>query len=47
LGGLLCCLAVVVSQHVGVGLQEEADIGVADPFADYLRADTGPQRAVA
>src|SRR5579875_2609721 len=44
-GGLFRCLAVVVSQHMGVGLQEKPDVGVANPLTDHLRADAGPQRA--
>jgi hypothetical protein len=36
-GGLLGGLAVVVLQDVCARLQEEADVGVADAFADDLR----------
>jgi hypothetical protein len=30
---------------VRIGLQEESNIGVADPLADHLRADAGFERA--
>jgi hypothetical protein len=29
---------------MGVGLQKEADVGVADPLADHLRIDAGFER---
>src|SRR4029077_15025369 len=32
---------VIVSQNMRIGLQEESDIGVADPLADHLRAYAG------
>lgn len=35
-GGLLGCLAVVVAQHVGIGLQKEPDICVTGSAADPL-----------
>jgi hypothetical protein len=35
---LLGRLAVVVWEDVSIGLEEETDVGVADPFADDLRA---------
>jgi hypothetical protein len=43
--GLLCCLMVIVSQHVGVDLQEESDVGVADALTDHLWAYASPKRA--
>jgi hypothetical protein len=43
--GLLGRLPVVVRDHVGVGLQEEPNVRVADSLADNLRADTGFERA--
>ena len=44
-GRLLRGFAVIVSQNVRIGLQEESNIGVADPLADHLRADAGFERA--
>ena len=44
-GRLLRGVAVIVSQNVRIGLQEESNIGVADPLADHLRADAGFERA--
>ena len=44
-GRLLGGVAVIVSQNVRIGLQEESNIGVADPLADHLRADAGFERA--
>ena len=41
---LFCGVAVIVSKDMGVGLQKEADVGVADPLADHLRADAGFER---
>jgi hypothetical protein len=38
---LFCGVAVIVSKDMGVGLQKEADVGVADPLADHLRIDAG------
>ena len=43
--GLLGRLTVVVRDHVGVGLQEEPNVRVADSLAENLRADAGFQRA--
>jgi hypothetical protein len=43
--GLLGRLPVVIRDHVGVGLEEEPDVRVADSLAENLRADTGFQRA--
>ena len=37
-GGLLGGVSVIVSQNMRIGLQEESNIGVADPLADHLRA---------
>jgi len=44
-GRLLRGVAVIVSQNVRIGLQEESNIGVADPLADHLRTDAGFERA--
>ena len=44
-GGLLRGVAVVTLDHVGVGLEEEPNVRVADPLADHLRADAGFERA--
>ena len=35
---LLGGFAVVIAQHVRIGLQKEPDVGVADPLADHFRA---------
>jgi hypothetical protein len=40
-GRLLRGVSVVVSQNMRIGLQEESNVGVADPLADHLRVDTG------
>ena len=37
-GRLLRGVSVIVPQDMRVGLQEESNVGVADPFADHLRA---------
>ena len=42
--GLLSGLAVVLLQDVRVGLQEEADVGMADAVTDHFRVHTGLQR---
>ena len=34
-------VSVIVSQDMGVCLQKEGDVGVADPLADHLRVDAG------
>src|SRR4051812_22053608 len=44
-GRLLRGVAVIVSQNVRIGLQEESNIGVADSLADDLRTNTGFERA--
>jgi hypothetical protein len=41
---LFCGVAVIVSKDMGVGLQKEADVGMADPLADHLRVDAGFER---
>jgi len=41
LGGV----SVIVSYDMRIGLQEESNIGVADPLADHLRDDAGFERA--
>lgn len=38
------CLAVIVSQHVGIGLQEGSDVRVTDTLAHHFRADAGSQQ---
>jgi hypothetical protein len=40
-GRLLRGVSVVVSQDMRIGLQEESNVGVADPLADHLRVDAG------
>ena len=40
LGGVL----VIVSKNMRIGLQEESNIGVADPLADHLGADASLER---
>jgi hypothetical protein len=43
-GRLLGGVSVIVSQNMRIGLQEESNIGVADPLADHLRAYAGFER---
>jgi hypothetical protein len=43
-GRLLGGISVVTTENVRVGLQEEPNVGVADPLADHLRADAGFER---
>src|ERR1700761_2743146 len=44
MGRPLCGVAVMVSQNMHIGLQEESDVGVADPLAYHLRAYAGFER---
>lgn len=44
-GGLLGRFAIVVIENVGIRLQEEADVGVADASTDDFGAHTSPQCA--
>ena len=40
-GRLLRGVSVIVSQDMRIGLQQESNVGVADPLADHLRVDAG------
>jgi hypothetical protein len=42
--GLFCGVAVIGSDHVGIGVEEESDVGVTDPLADHFRVDPGFKR---
>jgi hypothetical protein len=45
-GHLLRGVAVIVSQNVRIGLQEESNIGVADPLGPFAHAVGVPQSLV-